>query len=83
MENLLPKGMLGTQRRTVIAGVVALVLAIILLLVYLNHYRSTVKSENAAHAGLAREGLHPRRARRRSRSPGAVCSRSRRSRRIS
>jgi len=48
VENLLPKGMLGTQRRTVLAGVVALILAIILLLVYLNHYRSTVKSENAA-----------------------------------
>lgn len=47
MENLLPKGMMGTQRRTVIAGVVALVLAIILLLVYLNHYRSSVKSQNA------------------------------------
>jgi len=47
VENLLPKGMLGTQRRTVIAGVVALVLAIILLLVYLNHYRSSVKSANA------------------------------------
>jgi len=40
--------MLGTQRRTVLAGVVALILAIILLLVYLNHYRSTVKSANAA-----------------------------------
>jgi Flp pilus assembly protein CpaB len=48
VENLLPKGMLGTQRRTVVAGVLALVLAIILLLAYLNHYRSTVKSENAA-----------------------------------
>lgn len=47
MENLLPKGMLGTQRRTVIAGVVALVLAIILLLVYLNHYRSSIRSQNA------------------------------------
>ena len=47
MENLLPKGMLGSQRRTVIAGVVAVVLAVILLLVYLNHYRSSVKSANA------------------------------------
>jgi len=47
MENLLPKGMVGTQRRTVLAGVIALVLAIILLLVYLNHYRSSVKSANA------------------------------------
>lgn len=47
MENLMPKGMLGTPRRTVIAGVVALGLAIILLLVYLNHYRSSVKSANA------------------------------------
>jgi Flp pilus assembly protein CpaB len=48
VENLLPKGMLGTQRRTVIAGVVALVLAIILLLVYLNHYRNSVRSANAS-----------------------------------
>lgn len=47
MESLMPKGMLASQRRTIIAGVVALVLAIILLLVYLNHYRSSVKSANA------------------------------------
>src|SRR4051794_25051856 len=40
--------MLGTQRRTVVAGVLALILAIILLLVYLNHYRSTVRSDNAS-----------------------------------
>lgn len=48
MENLLPKGMLESPRRTIIAGVVAVGLAIILLLVYLSHYRSTVKSESAA-----------------------------------
>ena len=47
MENLLPKGMLGTTRRTVVAGVGALVLAVILLFVYLNHYRNSVKSANA------------------------------------
>jgi Flp pilus assembly protein CpaB len=48
VENLLPKGMLGTPRRTMIAGVVAVVLAVILLLAYLSHYRSSVKSANAA-----------------------------------
>lgn len=47
MENLLPKGMLGTPRRTVVAGIAALVVATILLLVYLSHYRSSVESENA------------------------------------
>src|SRR4051794_2348940 len=40
--------MLGTPRRTMIAGVVAVGLAIILLLAYLSHYRSSVKSESAA-----------------------------------
>jgi Flp pilus assembly protein CpaB len=47
VENLLPKGMLGTPRRTVVAGIAALVVATILLLVYLSHYRSSVESENA------------------------------------
>src|SRR5262245_19536545 len=39
--------MLSTPRRTVIAGVVALVLAAILLLAYLSHYRNSVKSANS------------------------------------
>ena len=39
--------MLGTPRRTVVAGVVALVLAAILLLAYLSHYRRSVKSANS------------------------------------
>ena len=47
MENLLPKGMLGTPRRTVVAGIAALVVATILLLAYLSHYRSSVESANA------------------------------------
>jgi Flp pilus assembly protein CpaB len=47
VENLLPKGMLGTPRRTVVAGIAALVVATILLLVYLSHYRSSVESQNA------------------------------------
>jgi Flp pilus assembly protein CpaB len=47
VENLLPKGMLGTPRRTVVAGVAALVLATILLFAYLSHYRSSVKSASA------------------------------------
>jgi Flp pilus assembly protein CpaB len=47
VENLLPKGMLGTPRRTVVAGIAALVVATILLLAYLSHYRSSIKSANA------------------------------------
>jgi len=47
VENLLPKGMLGTPRRTVVAGVATLLLAAALLLVYLNHYRNSVKSANS------------------------------------
>jgi pilus assembly protein CpaB len=47
VEKVLPKGMLSTPRRTVIAGVVALVLAAILLLAYLSHYRNSVKSANS------------------------------------
>jgi Flp pilus assembly protein CpaB len=47
VENLLPKGLLGTPRRTVVAGVAALVLATILLVAYLSHYRSSVNSSNA------------------------------------
>src|SRR4051812_29324371 len=39
--------MLGTPRRTVVAGIAALVVATILLLAYLSHYRSSIKSQNA------------------------------------
>jgi Flp pilus assembly protein CpaB len=59
VENLLPKGMLGTPRRTVVAGAVALVLATILLLVYLNHYRNSVKSSNAAATVLVAKVFIP------------------------
>ena len=59
MENLLPKSMLGTPRRAVIAGVAALVLATVLLLVYLNHYRSTVKATNAAATVLVATAFVP------------------------
>jgi Flp pilus assembly protein CpaB len=43
----MPKAMLGTPRRTVLAGIAALVVATILLLAYLSHYRSSIKSQNA------------------------------------
>jgi Flp pilus assembly protein CpaB len=77
VENLLPKGMLGTPRRTVVAGIAALVVATILLLVYLSHYRSSVESESgpvsvlvanrfieegASAESLAREGKYEFRA---------------------
>ena len=60
MENLLPRGMLGTQRRAIVAGVVALILATILLLVYLNHYRNSVKSSNATVAVLVAKNFIPK-----------------------
>jgi len=60
VENLLPKGMLGTSRRPIIAGVAALVLATILLLVYLNHYRNSVKSSNASSSVLVAQAFIPK-----------------------
>jgi Flp pilus assembly protein CpaB len=48
VENLLRKNVLGTPGRTVVAGAAALILATILLLVYLSHYRNSVKNSNAA-----------------------------------
>ena len=48
MENLMPKRLAGTPRRTIVAGVAALILATVLLLVYLSHYRNSVKSSNAS-----------------------------------
>jgi Flp pilus assembly protein CpaB len=59
MENLLPKSMLGTPRRAVIAGVTALVLATVLLLIYLSHYRSSVKATNAAATVLVAKAFVP------------------------
>jgi Flp pilus assembly protein CpaB len=52
--------MLGTPRRTMIAGVAALIAATILLLVYLNHYRNSVKSANANATVLAARVFIPK-----------------------
>jgi Flp pilus assembly protein CpaB len=52
--------MLGTPRRAVVAGVVALVLATVLLLVYLNHYRTSVESSNASVAVLVAKSFIPK-----------------------
>jgi len=60
VENLLPRGMLGTPRRAIIAGVLALVLAAVLLLVYLNHYRNSVKSDNASLSVLVATKFIPK-----------------------
>jgi len=59
MENLLPKNVLGTPGRTVVAGAAALILATILLLVYLNHYRNSVKSSNGAATVLVAKTFTP------------------------
>jgi Flp pilus assembly protein CpaB len=60
VENLLPRGLLGTPRRTIIAGIGALVLATILLLVYLSHYRSSVNSSGAAATVLVAKRFIPK-----------------------
>jgi Flp pilus assembly protein CpaB len=60
VENLLPKGLLGTPGRTVIAGAAALILATILLLVYLSHYRNSVKSTNQAATVLVAKSFTPK-----------------------
>jgi Flp pilus assembly protein CpaB len=60
VENLLPRGMLGTPRRAIVAGVLALVLAAVLLLVYLNHYRNSVKSSNASVTVLVASKFIPK-----------------------
>src|ERR1041385_1672512 len=52
--------MLGTPRRTVVAGVGALVLATVLLLVYLAHYRNSVKSANADVPVLTAKAFIPK-----------------------
>lgn len=60
MENLLPKNVLGTPGRTVVAGAAALILATILLLVYLSHYRNSVKTSNAAATVLVAKTFTPK-----------------------
>jgi Flp pilus assembly protein CpaB len=60
MENLMPRGMLGSSRRTLVAGIGALILAIILLLVYLNHYRNSVNSANASVAVVSAKVFIPK-----------------------
>ncbi len=60
MENLLPRSLLGTPRRTVVAGIAALVLATILLLVYLSHYRNSVKSSSAPVTVLVAKRFIPK-----------------------
>jgi Flp pilus assembly protein CpaB len=60
VENLLPKGLLGASRRPIVAGAAALVLATILLLVYLSHYRSSVKSSNASATALVAKAFIPK-----------------------
>src|SRR6266496_3484275 len=52
--------MLGTPRRTIVAGVGALVLATILLFAYLSHYRSSVKSASANISVLRSKAFIPK-----------------------
>jgi Flp pilus assembly protein CpaB len=52
--------MLGNNRRPIIAGAAALILATILLLVYLSHYRSSVKSSNSTASVLVAQAFIPK-----------------------
>jgi hypothetical protein len=60
VENLMPKGLSGTPRRTLIVGIAALVLAVVLLLVYLRHYRNSVRSSNAQAVVLVSKAFIPK-----------------------
>jgi Flp pilus assembly protein CpaB len=60
VENLLPKGLLGSSRRPIVAGAAALILATILLLVYLSHYRNSVQSSNSTASVLVAQAFIPK-----------------------
>jgi len=52
--------MLNSSRRPIIAGAAALILAAILLLVYLSHYRNSVKSSNSTQSVLVAQAFIPK-----------------------
>jgi Flp pilus assembly protein CpaB len=60
VENLAPSRLLKTRQGTIALGIGAAVLAAILLLVYLSHYRSSVKGSSEAVTVLVAKRLIPK-----------------------
>ena len=60
MENLAPSRLLKTRQGTIVVGVAAAVLAAILLLVYLSHYRNSVKGSTEPVTVLVAKSLIPK-----------------------
>ena len=60
MENLAPNRLLKTRQGTIVLGVAAAVLAAILLLVYLSHYRNSVKGSAEPMTVLVARSLIPK-----------------------
>jgi Flp pilus assembly protein CpaB len=60
VENLAPSRLLKTRQGTVVIGVAAAVLAAILLLVYLSHYRNSVKGSSEPATVLVAKRLIPK-----------------------
>jgi Flp pilus assembly protein CpaB len=60
MENLAPNRLLKTRQGTIVLGVAAAVLAAILLLVYLSHYRNSVKGSSEPVTVLVARSLIPK-----------------------
>jgi Flp pilus assembly protein CpaB len=60
VENLAPSRLLKTRQGTIVVGVAAAVLAAILLLVYLSHYRSSVKGSSEPQTVLVAKHLIPK-----------------------
>ena len=57
MENIMSSKLFTTRQGTVLLGVIAAVIAAIALVVYLNHYRNSVKGGNAAISVLVAQRL--------------------------
>jgi pilus assembly protein CpaB len=60
LGNLMPKGVLGTPRRTFLVGMAAVLIAALLLLVYLRNYRNSVKSTSAPVIALVAKRFIPK-----------------------
>jgi Flp pilus assembly protein CpaB len=60
VENLAPSRLLKTRQGTIVVGVAAAVLAAILLLVYLTHYRNSVKGSTEPVTVLVAKSLIPK-----------------------
>ncbi|MDP9308696.1 MAG: Flp pilus assembly protein CpaB [Actinomycetota bacterium] len=60
MENLAPNRLLKTRQGTIVIGVAAAVLAAILLLVYLSHYRNSVRGSTEPVTVLVAKSLIPK-----------------------